>query len=146
MENNKKAVDFVRAHENLRRETYRCTGNKLTIGYGHTGRDVLEGMTITREQAEELLREDMREAVDAVDALIDAPLNENQRAALISFAFNVGYGQFRDSTLRRVINADPNDRPRIEAQWRRWNKSQGKVTEGLINRREDELNLYFTKE
>ena len=52
------AFDFLRRHEGLRLSAYKCTGGVSTIGYGHTGADVLPGMTITREQAEQLLREE----------------------------------------------------------------------------------------
>ena len=43
------AFDFIRRHEGLRLSAYKCTGGVSTIGYGHTGADVLPGMTITRE-------------------------------------------------------------------------------------------------
>lgn len=137
------AFDFLRRHEGLRLSAYKCTGGVSTIGYGHTGADVLPGMTITREQAEQLLREDISHAAQAVDTLITASLTPCQWASLVSFTFNVGAGALRDSTLRRVVNHDPNDREAISRELRRWTRSGGRVTPGLVTRREDEIKLYF---
>jgi lysozyme len=62
---------------------------------------------------------------------------------LVSFAYNVGLGALKSSTLLKRVNANPND-PDIERQFNRWNKGGGRVLKGLTNRRRNEANLYFT--
>ena len=138
------AVALIRKWEGCRLETYLCSAGVPTIGYGSTGPKVKMGMRITQEQADALLEKDVQRFVDVVDLQITAKLNNNQRCALICFAFNVGAGALFDSTLRRRLNSgeDPNRVAREELP--RWNKAGGKVLDGLARRREDELKLFLT--
>ncbi|MCS6947304.1 MAG: lysozyme [Steroidobacteraceae bacterium] len=99
------AADLVRRHEGLRLEAYRDAAGILTIGYGHTGPEVMEGARISRTEAERLLRRDLEQAAATVDRAVKVPLRPNQKAALISFVFNVGAQTFLRSTLLRKINA-----------------------------------------
>jgi lysozyme len=69
-------------------------------------------------------------------------LNQNQFDALVSFAFNVGDGAFRSSTLLRLLNQGQYDQ--VPAQLRRWNMDNGHVVQGLINRRNKEIALWNT--
>ena len=138
------ALRLIRKWEGCRLETYRCSAGVLTIGYGSTGPHVKTNMRITQAEADALLAKDVKRFVDVVDLQITAKLNNNQRCALICFAFNVGAGALFDSTLRRRLNSgeDPNRVAREELP--RWNKAGGKVLEGLARRREDELKLFLT--
>jgi lysozyme len=138
------AVALIRKWEGCRLETYLCSAGVPTIGYGSTGPKVKMGMRITQEEADALLEKDVQRFVDVVDLQITAKLTNNQRCALICFAFNVGAGALFDSTLRRRLNSgeDPNRVAKEELP--RWNKAGGKVLEGLARRREDELKLFLT--
>lgn len=121
---------------------YRDSGGVLTIGFGHTGSDVTEGLIITREQAEQLLKADLQEAEDAVSNLVTVPLNENQFSALTSFVFNLGAGELEDSELLELLNqgkyAEAAD------QLLRFNTVDGEPLEGLTRRREAERQLFLT--
>lgn len=112
----------------------------LTIGVGHTGADVHPGMTITKEQSRAFLAADLGNAVSAVREAVKVPLNENQFGALVCFVFNIGGGAFRKSTLLKKLNAG--DYAGAEAEFKRWNKSNGKVLPGLEKRRADEAALF----
>lgn len=143
MKTNKQALQIIQSCESLRLQSYLCPGGVWTIGYGHT-KGVKPGQTITREQAEKFLQEDIEQKERALDGLLSVWLNDNQYSALVSWVFNLGEGNFAKSTLRKVINADPNDRDSITREWLRWNKSGGKELRGLTIRRQMELDLYFT--
>lgn len=141
----KQDIEFIKRHEGCRLKAYRCPANKLTIGYGHTGIDVKEGMTITQAEADRLLVKDLEKFEKYVkDATKGVDLNENQFAALVSFTYNVGPKNFGNSTLLRRIKANSND-PDIVNQFRRWNKAGTSVLPGLVRRREEEAKLYFAK-
>lgn len=143
MKTNKQALQIIQSCESLRLQSYLCPGGVWTIGYGHT-KGVKPGQTITREQAEKFLQEDIEQKERALDGLLSVRLNDNQYSALVSWVFNLGEGNFAKSTLRKVINADPNNRDGITHEWLRWNKSGGKELRGLTIRRQMELDLYFT--
>lgn len=134
------ALDLIRAFEGLRLTAYRCPAGVLTIGYGHTGPDVLDGMTITKEKAEELLRCDAARAGDVICAEVNVPLTDDQFAALVSFVFNVGANNFRGSTLLRLLNRGWHEQ--VPPQLIRWNKAGGEVLGGLVRRRSMECKLW----
>ena len=117
---------------------YSDGGGTLTIGCGHTGPDVTPGLTITREQADALFRKDIAPCEQAVNDTITVPLRQYQFDALCSFTFNVGVGAFEKSTLAKRINSGAQE-DIITAEFARWNKSGGKVNQGLINRRNSEI-------
>lgn len=121
---------------------YRDSGGVLTIGFGHTGSDVTEDLIITREQAEQLLQEDLQEAEDAVSNLVTVPLNENQFSALVSFVFNLGAGELEESTLLGLLNQGRY--PEAADQFLRFNTVNGEPVEGLTRRREAERQLFLT--
>lgn len=119
-----------------------------TIGYGHTGlthKDgtVKKGRQISLEMAEELFRYDMDYFEGQVCRLVKVPLNDDQYAALVSFAFNCGEGNLASSTLLRKLNAG--DYQGAADQFPRWNKGDGRVLPGLTRRRASERNLFLGK-
>lgn len=138
------AVVVVKKWEGFRHQAYLCPANVWTVGYGTTrlpgGRPVKAGDTMTAAEADEALRHDMRRFASAVDRLITVPLAEHERAALISFAYNVGDGALERSTLRRKLNAG--DRAGAAAEFSRWNRAGGKTLSGLVRRRADEEALF----
>ena len=78
-----------------------------------------------------------------VNTLVTSNLNQNQFNALVSFAYNVGTGNFSSSTLLKKVNRNPDDLT-IKDEFLRWNKAGGKVLNGLTNRRNEEAILYFS--
>lgn len=117
-----------------------------TIGYGATyyedGSPVKEGDTISQQRAEDLLKRH----VDAFAAKVDAvtnPVEQNKFDALVSFAYNVGVGAYRKSTLLKKVNANPDDED-IRDEFMKWNKAGGRVLSGLTNRRKKEADHYFS--
>ena len=135
-------LDHIKEWEGLRLEAYLPTPNDVwTIGWGHTG-TATKGMVITREQAERLLRQDVRWVEDTINNHVKVPLNQNQYDALGSFIFNVGATAFKRSTLLRKLNKG--DYQGAADQFPRWNKQKGRVLRGLTRRRHDERKLFLT--
>ncbi len=135
-------VALVQGYEGLRLTAYRDSVGVLTIGYGHTGADVKQGMTITRDEAERLLRDDLHDAETAVEKAVRVPMTQGQFDALVSFVFNLGAGRLQTSTLLRKLN----DRNYIGAadEFPRWNKAGGEVLAGLTARRGAERALFLS--
>lgn len=141
MKTSQKGIDLIKEFEGYSERVYMCAGGKYTIGYGHT-RGVEPGDTCTREKAEEYLRQDLVDAEQTIDALINVSLSQNQFDALVSLVYNIGSGNFFDSTIRRVINCKISDPEEYRRAWMMWVKSKGKVLKGLVRRREAEYELF----
>lgn len=133
-------LDHIRRWEGLRLSAYRDPGGILTIGYGHTG-DVEAGQTITLDQAEDLLSEDLRTAQSAVERLVKVPLTDRQYSALVSFVFNVGEGQFAESTLLRKLNRG--DYSGAADEFLRWTRAGSVELPGLVERRRLEREFFL---
>lgn len=133
-------VEIIKHYEGLRLKAYKCPAGVWTIGYGHT-KTAKQGQVITEDYAVELLRLDLADAERAVNKYVKAPINQNQFDALSSFAFNLGGGNFRSSTLLKKLNA--RDYLGAANEFKRWNKAGGKVLNGLVRRRESEANLFI---
>lgn len=126
--------------EGLRLESYRDVAGHWTVGYGHLGSPAGPGVSITKEQAEALLRADLNTAETAVSQMVKVPLTEEQFASLVSFVFNVGTGAFAKSTLLEELNKGNYDE--VPAQLQRWVFAGGNRTPGLVNRRAAEAGLW----
>jgi len=139
-------LDLIKHFEGLYTDAYVCPAGVPTIGYGHTV-NVSIGQCITPKQAENILKEDMEKFSSAVEKSITVELNDNQFAALVSFAFNCGIGNLRVSTLRRKLNAGDYDC--VPSELSRWVKaldpSTGKKRSlaGLVKRRAAEGALFL---
>lgn len=141
-------IEQIKEHEALRLEWYKDQAGIPTIGYGHVIKPnesyLYDG--ITEAQATELLRQDLKEAEDAVNRSIDVPLQQNEFDALVSLVFNIGGGAFRSSTVRKRIN-ELSTQEEIEKWWKAWNKvtigGQKQVSRGLVKRRAAEVEYYF---
>lgn len=132
-------LDMIRRWEGLKLRAYRDTGGVWTIGYGHT-HTVRPGMAIDRAEAERLLSVDVAWAEEAVDRMVRVPLNSNQRAALISWVYNIGETAARKSTLIERLNAGEYDA--VPGELIRWIYDDGTPLRGLKNRRADEAALW----
>jgi len=145
MRTSQKGIDLIKEFEGFSERVYLCPGGVYTIGYGHT-RGVQIGDTCTREKAEEYLRDDLKDTEEAIEALVTVPLTQNQFDALVSLVYNIGSGNFYDSTIRRVINTNSGDMEEYSRAWMMWKKSRGKVLKGLIRRREAEFKLFSSND
>ncbi len=146
MRTTQRGIDLIKRFEGLRLKAYKPvkTEKYYTIGYGHYGADVTEGMVITEQQAEELLRKDLQKFENGVSDLTKGvELKPQQFDALVSFAYNVGLGAFEKSTLLRKVKNNPNDWT-IKSEFLKWRLAGGKVLEGLVKRRQAEAGMYFS--
>lgn len=144
----KAGLNLIKKYEGFRNHPYLCPSDIPTIGYGNTfyedGTKVtLNDEPITKKRGEELLKLVVKDFEDAVNDFVNVEINQNQFDALVSFAYNVGTGALSRSTLLKKINKNPDD-PSIENEFKRWNKSGGKILKGLTKRRNSEAYLYFS--
>ena len=140
------AAEVIKEFEGLSCKPYLCPANVPTIGYGSTmytngERVTMDDPEITEEQATEMLLDTIKSVEKQVKNVLEVKLKPHQLAALISFTYNVGIGNFANSTLLAWINSNP-DFARIPEQFRRWNKGGGRVLNGLVRRREAEVALW----
>ena len=148
---NQACIDLIKSFEGLYLNAYLCPANVPTIGYGTisypNGQKVKLGDKISQSQATEYLMFEVNEKARKVDALMRDDLSPNQFAALISFAYNLGDGALKDSTLRKRVNLNPQDAT-IKDAFLMWCKANvdGKLIKlkGLERRRIAEADLYFT--
>jgi lysozyme len=143
MKTGNKGIALIKSKESLKLQAYKCPAGIWTIGWGHTG-NVCPGDKITYEVAESLLRSDIGKAEPAINAL-NVDLTQNQYDALVSFVFNCGVGNFASSTLRKKVLKDPNDKT-IRDEFNKWVHAKDKVLEGLVTRRKEEADLYFSND
>ena len=142
-------IRLIQEFEGLRLTSYLCAASVPTIGYGATyyldGSKVKLGQTITRDQANQLLKDHLKEFEGSVIGLLNTTkVNQNQFDALVSFCFNLGVGNLAKSQLLRIVKANPND-TKIALEFAKWNRAGGEVSRGLVRRRKKEAELYFTK-
>lgn len=139
-------IALIHRWEELRLEAYLDVADIPTIGWGTTrypdGSKVALGDTCTKDHADAYFEHDLRRFELAVDALTVDMITQRQFDALTSFAYNTGEGAYRDSTLRRRVNANPDDSD-IRREFMRWIYSGGKRRRGLWNRRHAEADHYF---
>ena len=137
-----RAYDLVRHFEGCKLTAYRDSGGVLSVGFGHTGPDVTEGMTVTQAEADRLLEKDLQAAARSVLQMASVPLTDAQLGALASFVYNVGAGRFRTSTLRVLLNKS--DFAGAANQFPRWAYAAGRELPGLVKRRAAERDLFLS--
>lgn len=142
MEISQAGIDLIKNSEGFSPRPYRCPAGYLTIGYGHViRRGDTHLLSIDKDAAEALLRQDVREAERAVNAMVAVPLAQHEFDALVSFVFNVGAGRFADSTLLELLNEGR--RKEAAEQFGKWVRSGSKVLPGLVKRRQAERRLFL---
>ena len=144
-----KGYDLIKRFEGYSDRPYKCPAGIPTIGYGNTyypnGVKVkLTDKQITKEYANEMLAFVADNFAKDVLKVVKSNITVNQLNALTSFAYNLGMTNFRNSSLLKLVNNNPND-ANIAKEFLKWNKANGKVLNGLTNRRIAESALYFTK-
>lgn len=145
----KNGIAFIKKYEGFRSKPYKCEAGVATIGYGATyypnGQKVkLTDPAIDEKHASLLLEAMLNPYEKAVDSYCRDDINQNQFDALVSFAYNLGNSALKSSTLLKKANANPNDKT-IRNEFLKWVNADGKRLQGLVNRRTEESNLYFTK-
>ena len=138
----KLATPFITESEGLRLEVYKDSAGFPTIGYGHLLLPGEKFTKITKEKANELLQNDLSIADGAITQYVKVPVNNNQRAALLSLIFNIGRGNFVKSTLLKKLNEG--NYQEAGDRFLRFVFSGGKKIQGLVKRRERERELFFT--
>lgn len=145
MELSQKGKDLIMQFEGLKLSAYQDSVGIWTIGYGNTfyedGTAVKKGDVITHNRAIKLFNLIVKRFEVGVDELVTSLINQNQFDALVCLAYNIGIGNFKSSSLLKMVNKSPNDNT-IYLQFLRWNKAKGQVIEGLTRRRMAESNLY----
>lgn len=140
MKTSETGLNLIKRFEGFRAEAYKCAAGVWTIGYGHTN-GVKKGMVIDELKAETFLMIDVQKSEYAINTLVKTELNQNQFDALVSFVYNIGSGAFAKSTMLKFLNAG--HLPLAAGQFDRWNKLNGVVCQGLINRRNTEKKLFL---
>jgi lysozyme len=142
------ALALIKHFESFSAKAYLCPASIPTIGYGTTmypdGAKVRLGESCTEAEATEYLAYDVAQFERYVDAYTRDDVTQSQFDALLSFCYNLGPKNLKESTLLKVINKNPSDYPAIQAQWMKWNKAAGTVLKGLTRRRAAEFWLYKT--
>ena len=132
-------LNLIKSHEGLRTTAYQDPVGVWTIGYGHTG-TAKPGQKITEAQAEQLLRQDVGWAQDAVRKNVKVPLTQGQFDSLVSFTFNLGAGALGRSTLLKKLNAG--DYAGAQAEFGKFVHAGGRVLPGLVRRRNEEAQMF----
>jgi lysozyme len=144
MQMTKQGLDLIKEFEGFRAQAYRDAVGVLTIGYGHTSMaglpEVVPRMEITVQEGEEILARDVEVFARGVRTVVTVPLNDQQFSALVSFAYNVGLGNFRKSSVLAAVNRKDVDA--VPRRLQQWTKAGGRVLPGLVRRRAAEAALF----
>lgn len=149
MKLSEKGINLITKFEGLKLAAYVCPAGVATIGYGTTrypdkSKVKIGDKLTSKDQAIDLLKVNLKEYEDNVSALLyNVIINQNQYDALVSFVYNLGTGAFAKSTLLRKIKLNPNDLT-IKDEFAKWINGGGKKLPGLIKRRKEEADLYFS--
>ncbi len=133
------ATVLIPSLEGVEYHAYKDVAGVLTVCYGHTGKDIMLGKTYTEQECKSLLDKDLRTTAAQIEPYIKRPIPDMTHAALYSFAYNVGAGNFKTSTLLYKINQG--DTAGACDQLRRWVYAGRKKWKGLMSRREIEREL-----
>lgn len=133
---------MLKEFEGCRLVAYQDGGGVWTCGWGHTGKGVVSGLTISQACADAWYARDIAGAVNAVNHLVTVPLTQEQFDALVSFTYNLGSHAFATSTLLRLLNN--RDYGKAANEFLRWDHDNGKVVAGLTRRRKAEHDLFLT--
>ena len=104
-----------------------------TIGWGHYGPDVIKNMKISKETANKIFENDIKYFENCVNSSVNVKVTQSMFNALVSFTYNVGFGNFKKSTLLKYINKK--QFRKASNEFKKWNKCGGKVLKGLVRRR-----------
>ena len=133
---NKNGLNLIKKYEGCRLTSYVCPAGVLTIGYGHTGKDVKPNQTITKKKAISLLKKDLarfERHVQSYNYIYE--WTDNEFSALVSFAYNIG-------NIDQLTAYGTRTRSQIRSAMLKYVKANGKTLAGLVKRRKAELKLF----
>ena len=133
---NKSGLNLIKKYEGCRLTSYICPAGILTIGYGHTGKDVKPNQTITKKKSISLLKKDLarfERHVQSYNYIYE--WTDNEFSALVSFAFNIG-------NIDQLTAYGTRTRSQIRTAMLKYVKANGKTLQGLVKRRKAELKLF----
>lgn len=133
MEYSKKGLALTEAFESCRLTAYQDVKGIWTIGWGHVGPEVVEGLVWTQNQADSQLVIDLQRAEHMVDTCVTVTLTQGQYDALVDLAFNIGTNAEKGSTLLKLVNAGMF--AAAAEEFEKWDHASGKVVAGLLRRR-----------
>jgi len=136
-----KNLDIIKISEHLELTAYYDIVNVLTIGYGSTY-NVKEDQHITKDEAEDMLLRDVKIPVNCINSEVCVKLSQNEFDALVSLVYNIGIGNFRNSTLLKYLNLG--EYKKASNEFPKWRKAGGKIIPGLELRREQEKRLFLS--
>ena len=113
-------ISLIKKFEGCELRSYQDAVDVWTVGYGHT-KDVKPGQMITKEEAEEMLIEELTQYCSYVETAVEVPLHQNQFDALVSWTYNLGPTNLNSSTMLKKLNAGEYED--IPEQIKRWNKA-----------------------
>lgn len=144
-----KCVEFVKRFEGCSLNAYQDAVGVWTIGWGHTGPEVVEGLQWTQAQCDAQLAGDISTHAQQMEALVKVPLTQGQYDALTDFVYNLGVGKLKTSTLLRQLNMGNYEAARECLYWvdadgrpHGWILGGNKVLPGLVERRKAEQELW----
>lgn len=136
-----KGVEFIKKYERLRLDVYDDGYGYLTVGWGHRVGAKPVAMTISRIEAENLFSADVGAIENALGKLLTMPMPQNKYDAVVSLVFNIGVGNFSESSMLKMINT--NLLNKAAGEFGRWIFAGGKPSAGLIKRRAEEALMYI---
>ena len=132
-------MDLIKEFEGFRTHAYQDSVGVWTIGYGHT-KGVQPTDIISAAQGDKMLADELSEYENYVKNLVTVPLHQHQFDALVSWTYNLGPTNLKNSGMLKVLNQGRYDL--VPDEMRRWNKAGGVILEGLVKRREAEAKLF----
>lgn len=140
------AINLIKKWEKFSDKTYLCSSGKKTIGYGTRVEfhPELKNACISEPKAVQLLKSDLdRDVVTAINKFVRVPLKQNEFDALVSLIYNIGRGKFVNSKLLNDINSG--NLKSLIKNWSEFRKGNGGISNGLVNRRSEEIRLYSSR-
>ena len=134
-----KGLALIKEFEGCKLKAYLCPAGIWTVGYGHTGDDVHDGLTLDQAEADMLLRIDVAQFERCVETTCPQS-TQRQFDAMVSLAYNTGAAAFKRSSVARLHKAGRY--PEAQQAFALWNKAGGKVINGLVTRRAREADRY----
>jgi GH24 family phage-related lysozyme (muramidase) len=141
-------IAFIKKYEGFKSNVYNDVAGYPTIGYGHKlTREEIQtdeyANGITEEQATDLMRKDLEPAEQTVNNYVIYSLMHPQYDMLVSFVYNIGAAAFKKSSVLKVLNRYGPNNEFYKNKYMQWVHVNKKPVQGLINRREAELKIFY---
>jgi lysozyme len=141
MKINRAGIDLIKRFEGFNHRPYKCPAGLMTIGYGHVIKPSESFSAITKEEAQNILEQDIKLFESQVFSIVKSQINENQFSALVSFSYNTGINSFKKSTLLKKVNYGLH--LDVPDEFINWVYVDSKKFKGLMRRRLEEARLYM---